>query len=190
MTITKHQQPQAKFGYNLKENEENFVTLPYTDDLCLISRDKRSHQRLINEISKHINSMGMKIKPSKCRSFSIKSGLPDIVNFDIEGYQVPSIANEEQKFLGRVLFFKGKSAECFQLLESKIKEKLENLEKTAVRNEFKIEIYKIYILPSIRFLLTVHDLLITYLKKLDTIANKYLKTWAGLPRCATKAVLH
>ena len=52
------------------------------------------------------------------------------------------------------------------------------------------EIYKIYILTSIRFLLTVHDLPITYLKKLDTIADKYLKTWAGLPRCATTAVLH
>ena len=60
----------------------------------------------------------------------------------------------------------------------------------AVRSEFKLEIYKIYVLPSIRFLLTVHDLPITHLKKLDTIADKYLKSWAGLPRCATTAILH
>ena len=67
---------------------------------------------------------------------------------------------------------------------------MDNLDKTAVRPEFKLEIYKIYILPSIRFLLTVHDLPQTYLLKLDSMANQYLKRWAGLPRCATTAILH
>ena len=75
-------------------------------------------------------------------------------------------------------------------MENIIKDKIENLQKTAIRNEFKIEIYQIYILPSIRFLLTVHDIPKTYLLQLDTMVNQYLKTWAGLPRCATTAVLH
>ena len=89
-----------------------------------------------------------------------------------------------------VILVSGKSIDCFNLLENQIKGKLDNLEKTPVRSEFKLEIYKIYILPSIRFLLTVHDLPITYLKKLDLVADKYLKKWAGLPKCATTAVLH
>ena len=67
---------------------------------------------------------------------------------------------------------------------------MENLEKTAIRQEFKLEIYKIYILPSIRFLLTVHDLPITHLLKLDTMVDQYLKKWAGLPKCATNTILH
>ena len=75
-------------------------------------------------------------------------------------------------------------------MQQNIKERLENLNNTAVRSEFKLEIYQIYILPSIRFLLTVHDLPITYLTKLDTMADQYLKKWAGLPRCATNAILH
>ena len=73
--------------------------------------------------------MGMLLKPSKCRSFTIKSGSPEIVHFKIEDYEVPSIAEEEQKFLGRVLFFSGKSQECFNYLESIIREKIENLQK-------------------------------------------------------------
>ena len=68
--------------------------------------------------------------------------------------------------------------------------KVDNLDKTAIRPEFKVEIYKIYILPSIRFLLTVHDLPHTHLQQLDRLANQYLKKWAGLPRCATTAILH
>ena len=134
--------------------------------------------------------MGMMLKPSKCRSFSLKSGRPEKENFKIGEHPVPSIADEEQKFLGRVLFFSGKSSECFKLLQENIKERLENLEKTAIRPEFKLEIYHIYILPSIRFLLTVHDLPYTHLYKLDTMADQYLKSWAGLPRCSTTAILH
>ena len=71
-----------------------------------------------------------------------------------------------------------------------IKTKLENLDKTSIRNEYKLEIYQMYILPSIRFVLTVHDLPVTYLKKLDTSTDQFLKKWAGLPRCATNAILH
>ena len=47
-----------------------------------------------------------------------------------------------------------------------------------------------YILPSIRFLLTVHDLPKTYLLQLDTFTDQFVKKWAGLPRCATTAVIH
>ena len=89
-----------------------------------------------------------------------------------------------------MLFFSGKSQDCFNLLEKIIKEKLDNLESTAVRSEFKIEIYQMYILPSIRFLLTIHDIPKTHLSKLDALADRYLKKWAGLPQCATTAVLH
>ena len=139
---------------------------------------------------KKIGSMGMRIKPSKCRSFSLKSGKPSIIPFKIGEDIIPSIAENEQKFLGRVLFFDGKSEQCFKYLESKILEKIENLDTTLIRPEYKLEIYSIYILPSIRFLLTVHDLPKTYLEKLDRKTDQYLKKWAGLPRCATPAVLH
>ena len=132
----------------------------------------------------------MKIKPSKCRSFTISRGKPNIVHYDIEGYKVPSISEEDQKFLGRLLFFEGKSQQTFDHLEKSIKEKLENLEKTSIRSEYKLEIYQMYILPSIRFLLTVHDLPPTHLSTLDTAADQYLKRWAGLPRCATNEILH
>ena len=62
------------------------------------------------------------------------------MHFDILGYKVPSIAEEEQTFLGRFIFFSGKSKECLNLLEKTIKKKLDHLESTVVRAEFKIEI--------------------------------------------------
>ena len=53
-----------------------------------------------------------------------------------------------------------------------------------------IWIYKNYFLPANRFLLTIHDITDTHLKKLDTFTDKYVKKWAGLPLCATNAIIH
>ena len=64
----------------------------------------RTHQRLLNEIADKVNSLGKKIKPTKCRSFSIRSGKPSKIDFLIEGNNIPSIANEDQTFLERLLF--------------------------------------------------------------------------------------
>ena len=37
--------------------EKKFITLPYADDFCLITTNKRTHQKLINEIDENIESM-------------------------------------------------------------------------------------------------------------------------------------
>ena len=116
--ILQYLQENSKFGYKLQDGK--FITLPFADDFCLITTDKRTHQRMIKQIDDHINSMGMMLKPSKCRSFSIKGGKPVKELFKINDHPVPSIADEEQKFLGRVLFFSGKSSECFELLKENI----------------------------------------------------------------------
>ena len=117
-------QENAKFGYKI--NEDSFITLPYADDFCIITTDKRTQQRIMNQIAEQINSMGMKIKASKCRSFSLTSGKPSKIKFNFEGSEIPSIADEEQKFLGRILFYQGKSEDCFHLLKESIQTKLEN----------------------------------------------------------------
>ena len=45
-----------------------------------------------------------------------------------------------------------------------------------MRDEYKVLIYKHYFILSIRFLLTVHDIISqSHLKKLDTFADKFVK---------------
>ena len=175
-------------GY--KVGESDFVTLPYADDFCLITRDSRTHQNLINKIHSHITSMGMKLKPSKCRSFSLLGGSPSVVPFHIGGSPVASIRDEEQKFLGKLLFYKGKSEETFAHIRDAFKEGIENIENAMVRDEYKLWMYVNYLLPSKRFLLTVHTLTATHLKQLDTLTDKFIKKWSGIPPSATNAIIH
>ena len=48
-----------------------------------------------------------------------------------------------------------------------------------VRNEYKLWIYSKYFVPSIRFLLTVHDVTSTHLTQLDILTHRYMKKWAA-----------
>ena len=177
-----------KFGIQIKD--QRVITLPYADDFCLITSDMRTHQWLINEINSHIQSMGMQLKPSKCRSFSIKSGKPSVVPFNIEDKLIPSIANEEQKFLGKVIFFSGKSKDTFEYFREIFQNKLSNIDSAMVRGENKMWMYQHYFLPSIRFLLTIHDITVTDLKKLDAITHRFMKSWSGVPSSGTNLIFH
>ena len=134
--------------------------------------------------------MGMRLKPSKCRSLSIQSGSSKDVPFHIGDKRIPSIRDEEQKFLGRLLFFSGKSEETFKHIYEILKDALERIEASLVGSEYKLWILKNYLLPSKRFLLTVHTLPPSQLSRLDTFVDKCIKKWAGLPRSATNVVIH
>ena len=132
----------------------------------------------------------MKLKPSKCRSFSLARGSPKKVSYFIGEDKVPSIAEQEQKFLGKIIFYTGKSKETLNFLKETFTTKLDNIEKTLVRNEYKLWIYVHYFLPSIRFLLTVYTITSTDLNTLDRLTHKYMKKWSGLPQCATNSIFH
>ena len=132
----------------------------------------------------------MRLKPSKCRTFSIQSGSPSVLDFYVDENRIPSIYEEEQKFLGKVIFFSGKSSETFNLLHNDFKDRLENINNTKVRSEYKLWIYQNYFISSVRFLLSIHDVTKTDIAKLDNLTHRYLKMWAGLPPSATNAVFH
>ena len=133
-------------------NGKKIITLPYADGFCVITTNVRTQARIISEINKRINSMGMALKPSKCRSFSLRAGQPSIVNFYIDNNLIPSIAQEEQKFLGKVILYSDKSINTLNYLKEILNTRLSNIDKMMIREEYKLWIYEKYFLPFIRFL--------------------------------------
>ena len=51
-----------------------------------------------------MESMGMRLKPAKCRSFSIRSGVPSRISFTIVETEIPNIFKKKKKFLGKLVF--------------------------------------------------------------------------------------
>ena len=166
------------------------VTLPYADDFCIISNNKVKHQKMISDTNDCVEEIGMRLKPSKCRSFSIQKGKPTINHFNIGNKKVPSIQEEEQKFLGKVLFFQGKQSQTYEYIKKEMEKKIKHVHETKIRNEFKLWIYQNYVLPATRFILPIHDITKTDLSKLDNMTHRYIKIWGGLPGCATNSIFH
>ena len=179
---------ESKCGYNL--DGVNIITAPFADDFCVISHHKKTHQRLINTTNSHIKSMGMKLKPSKCRSLSLSSGSAKSIPFHIDGDEIPTLDKESHKFLGSLITFKNSSADIFNYLYQMIETSLENVASSLIRNEYKLKIYIRYFLPSLRYHLTVNDMCSSHLSQLDALTNRYLKKWSGIPHPGTLAFLH
>ena len=66
-------------GYNLEG--KRYITLPFADDFCLLTADKRKHQKLMTDVLDLTHSMNLTLKPVKCKTMSIRSGSPDDCTF-------------------------------------------------------------------------------------------------------------
>ena len=92
------------------------------------------------------------------------------------------------KFLGGFITYDGKGVP--KLIYEKMKLGLENIKSCLVRDEHKVRIYKEYFLPANRFILSIHDLTKTDLKKLDDLTHRYLKSWLGMPQSGSFLPVH
>ena len=64
-------------GYTIiteTKGAHSVITTPFADNFNLITHNKTMQQTLLTDIEKKIKSMGLKIKPKKCRLISIQTG--------------------------------------------------------------------------------------------------------------------
>ncbi|KAI8512078.1 hypothetical protein Bbelb_111780 [Branchiostoma belcheri] len=180
---------EQQHGYCL--NGQHYITLPFADDFCLITTNKRQHQKLITQISSNTKSMNLSLKPCKCKSMSIVSGKSTDISFTIAGDPDKTTKDAPEKFLGGYITFSSKTKETYSdILVKTVETTIENISKSAIRNEYKLRVYMEYAFPSWRYMLMVHDLTDTQLQKLDAIHTKAIKTWLKMQPSATNAILY
>ena len=176
-------------GYSL--DGMSFITLPFADDFNLITRDVRKHKKLMARLHKLTTSMGLKLKPAKCRSLSIKAGKSQEIVFSLGESEIASILHDKyHKFLGGLYTFELTTASVAEVIKERVGEGLKRIGDLLVRNEYKVRIYAEYFLGSLRFLLSVHDLNKGQIKSLEDVSHAYVKDWLGLPQCASWAIVH
>ena len=103
-------------------------------------------------------SMGLKLKPRKCRSLSIRAGRSEEVVFSLGDSAIASILHDKcHKFLGGIYTFDCSVPSVAAVIEESVGDRLRNIDELLVRDEYKVRIYADYFLGSLRFLLSVHD---------------------------------
>ena len=164
-------------GYSLEGM--SFITLPFADDFNLITRDVRKHRKLMTRLHELTSSMGLKLKPRKCRSLSVKAGKSVELVFSIGEAQIASILHDRcHKFLGGIYTFDFASTSIVAVIRDKLSGQLKNIDNLLVRSEYKARIYADYLLNR------------SQLNDLESLTHSYLKRWLGLPRGASWALVH
>ena len=162
-------------------------TTPFADDFNVISNNIRQHQALVTDVENKLQSMGLVMKAPKCRSLSIQSGKMTNVQFHLQTNSeqtipIYSVLDKPMKFLGSVVQEDNSPHAMFASLNQKLKTKLENIDKSTLRGEYKSNIYVRYALPSLRYFMSVHHIHKTHEEQLDSLARRYLKKWHNIQK--------
>ena len=79
----------------------------------------------------------------------------------------------------------------YDLFSSKLSEKIKNIQEAAIRGEYKLRVYVEYCVPSLRYLMTVHELTDSQLDLLGHLHTNTVKAFLGLSsRGPTPAFIH
>ena len=187
--LLEYLQSEKSNGYYINQNTP-IITTPFADDFNVITSNARTHQRILRNIESYAKSMNLILEPTKCKSLTISSGRSKAVKFQLSDYEINSIVDSPEKFLGSRITYSGSQREINSYIFDGIKESLENIDRSKIRDEYKLHVYNNYLLPAIRFKLTVHELTTSNLNKLDNLGDSYVKKWLKMPKSATRCVLH
>ena len=95
-------------------------------------------------------------------SLSIQSGKSTGVTFNLtkngEKQPIELIKNKPKKLLGSIVTALNKPQDMFDFLFEKLNKKLQNIDNSTLRGEYKMKIYSRYALISMRYHLSVHDI--------------------------------
>ena len=99
-------------GYQISTKEtgvKSVVTTPFAEDFNILTRSKTMQQNLISDIEEKLESMGLVVKPEKCRSLSIIKGNVSNEKFILrcektgKNTEIDSVIDKPMKFLGSVV---------------------------------------------------------------------------------------
>ncbi|KAJ8414647.1 hypothetical protein AAFF_G00038490 [Aldrovandia affinis] len=150
------------------ERTKNGLRLPpiraYMDDMTTLTTTAACTRRLLGKLQENIKWARVKIKPNKSRSISIIKGeLKDV-----------SLKDKEQ----------------VQQLRQDIVNGLDNINKTLLPGKLKLWCLQFGLLPRIMWPLTIYEVPITTVEKMERTVTSYVKKWLGVPRCLTNISLY
>ena len=70
----------------------------------------------MNQILEITQSMNLQLKPVKCKTISIRSGVPCEVQFSLGSYVLKTVKEAPEKFLGCQITFSFKNRDMYDLI--------------------------------------------------------------------------
>ncbi len=103
---------------------------------------------------------------------------------------IPTVSEQPAKSLGRWYNSSLKDKEQVQQLRQEIINSLNNIDKTLLPGKLKLWCLQFGLLPRTMWPLTVYEVPLTTVEKMEWTITSYAKWWLGVPRCLTNISLY
>ena len=107
-----------------------------------------------------------------------------------EVYKDLSVVKHQRPQCGEAIYKDLSDSEVRATVSAKFKDLLEKTDRDNVNNIGKLWIYENQVVSRISWEFIIYCFPITFAESLQTTANRYLKKWAGLARCANPSILY
>ena len=178
--------PQVNFHFSAPHKVKG-----YADDLSIISDSFDEHVKTVQKIDQNLREIDLVIRPDKCVTlqFNGKKVLDQCV--DIIDGETRSIVEKDTKCLGASVASSRQKTSSIakRRLKERITKALKSIDSRLIRGEYKVWIYRNYVVPSSRFLLAVELISASVVESIQSTATRFIKRWLNLPRNATQAIL-
>ena len=164
----------------------------YDDDLTIISSSPGEHQDVLAHIDKRCSDVCLTIRPDKCFSLVLGCRGKDQLVFKVANGVTHNIRDNSSIFLGSVVGHNNSitTKAASNRLLTKFQLALKHLDSSPIRGEYITWIYRRYLVPSLHYKCTVNGILKGTINKMNGLATKLIKSWLGITRSTTVAVLH
>ena len=134
-------------GYRFSSSDILLNLLQYADDTCLLARDPRSCQRMLNVLGEWLAWSGMRAKQSKCLTVALKSRTNKdnrVFNpqLTLGSSSIPFLGNTTTTFLGLPLSPTMNDAHYRETIATKVQGMMEKIDRCPLSSKYKLLIYR------------------------------------------------
>jgi hypothetical protein len=162
----------------------------FMDDLTIISSEREQVVEGLKHLDDLIAWTGMRFKPKKSRSLSIRKGKVVGRKFCVGGETVPTVMEQGVKSLGRwyerQLTDKHRGVQVFE----QAREWLKTIDGTLLPGSAKVWCCQFGIMPRLTWQLSVYDIAVSRVEKLQQCMSVFYRKWLGVPRMLTDVALY
>ena len=163
----------------------------FMDDTTLIMNRKKVVQNTLDRLNNLLGWCRMAFKPAKSRSLALVRGkIRRDVFFDVAEQRIPTVSEEPVKSLGRV-FDESLTDKSMRgaILQQTI-EGLQAIEAAPLQGRFKVWMFQFVLLPRLLWPLTIYEIGLSVVEKLERKVNRYTRKWLGLPPALSSVALY
>ena len=164
----------------------------YADDATLISNCLKTHTMVLQQMDQKATDLDLSFKPSKCVSYLFDGSHHSQQGIELSGGITKSITEGGTKFLGKSLevSLSATKSVANKKMCNLLSYLLSTTDVLPIRGEYKLWLYRNYIIFLLCFHLSVDAVTKGAVTKMENMATRYLKKWLGLPKSATRAMLY